>query len=260
HLAWPPAVDGGFADPGSGGDRLDRDGLQRALGQQPQHRLDDRLIGAGAAGAAGRPGTWSHRGHPVSLYGHGPAPAPATPSPARTSVARPNSTNPTCSHRRRPNRSPSTPKVKSRPAKTSVYELTAHSSSTCWAPSPSTGSASTRRATFKMVLSSTTTSRLTTSTPRISHHRGCPWSKPDWSNSDRVPTGSAMPPGYGSQFRNGTVSFRNVRTLTRPALPAPGRRRTRWSTHGRKPGPCRRARPRVPRPSAASPQRPARPR
>ena len=80
---------------------------------------------------------------------------------AEASDASPNSARPMSRMRLRPNRSPSTPKVNSRPAKTSVYELIDHSSSPWVAPSPCAGSASVRSATLRIVLSSTTTSRLT---------------------------------------------------------------------------------------------------
>src|SRR4051794_31946737 len=50
----------------------------------------------------------------------------------------------------------------------------AHSSWLWLAPSPRTGSAIARMATLRTVLSSTTTRRLMTSTPRIAQRRGCP--------------------------------------------------------------------------------------
>ena len=73
--------------------------------------------------------------------------------------------------RLRPIRSPTTPKVNSRPAKTSVYELIAHSSSDWLAPMPplAAGLAIVFSATLSTVLSMTMASRPTTTTPRMTH-------------------------------------------------------------------------------------------
>src|ERR671919_296408 len=77
---------------------------------------------------------------------------------ADASDARPNRISPTTSIRLRPNRSPSSPNVKSRPAKTSVYELMDQANWLWVAPKSSWISF---RATLSTVLSRTTTSRLT---------------------------------------------------------------------------------------------------
>src|SRR6516164_8394922 len=68
-------------------------------------------------------------------------------------------------------RSPTTPKVNSRPANTSVYELIAHSSWLWLAPRPTTGSAMVLSATFRTVLSSTIAIRLVIRTPSMIHRR-----------------------------------------------------------------------------------------
>src|SRR5215471_2099963 len=79
---------------------------------------------------------------------------------------------PIMSMRLRPIRSPTTPKVNSSPANTSVYELIAHSSCPWLAPRPAgAGSAMVLSATFRTVLSRTIAIRLVISTPRISHRR-----------------------------------------------------------------------------------------
>src|SRR5919106_2220298 len=77
---------------------------------------------------------------------------------ADASDARPNRISPTTSIRLRPNRSPSSPNVKSRQAKTSVYELMDQANWLWVAPKSSWISF---RATLSTVLSRTTTSRLT---------------------------------------------------------------------------------------------------
>jgi hypothetical protein len=133
----------------------------------------------------------------------------------------------------RPNRSPRTPKVNSRPAKTSVYELMAHSSSPWVAPSPCSGSASTRRATLRIVLSRTTTSRPNTSTPRISHRRGWPVSAgvADTSVSpldpatlrrgyDTEPSRIRRKPRASTEIRDGVVSYCAADHRSRSGSPA----------------------------------------
>src|SRR5437764_9195218 len=128
---------------------------------------------------------------------------------AEASDARPNSPRPASRTSRRPYRSPSTPAVNSRPAKTRVYELTDHSSWLWLAPSPWRGSAMVRMATLRTVLSRTTTSRLTTSTPRMAHRRGCPvfGMGSMVPRSDTVRSRKRMG-RYSDQVSYGTVSYR----------------------------------------------------
>ncbi len=72
----------------------------------------------------------------------------------------------------RPMRSPSSPAVNSSPAKTRVYELTAHSSWLWLAPMPTgAGVAMVFIATFRIELSSTTTSRLNSRKARMAQRR-----------------------------------------------------------------------------------------
>src|SRR5882757_2970391 len=116
--------------------------------------------------------------------------------------------------RLRPTRSPSTPQVKSRPAKTRVYELIDHSRSLCDAPRPCCGSAMVRNATLSTVLSSTTTIRLMTSTPRMAHRRG--WPVGTWIGAAVVWGGAASTVSPG--IRYGTVSYSQVTLLRVSAI------------------------------------------
>src|SRR5829696_1082756 len=123
--------------------------------------------------------------------------------------------------RLRPHRSPSTPKLKSRPANTSVYELIAHSSWLCVAPRPCSGSASVRMATFSTVLSSTTTSRLTTSTDRIAQRRGWPVFPGicgGFATAESVEVDTMDPPKteVGTQYQYETVPYLCLGAYARP--------------------------------------------
>ena len=87
---------------------------------------------------------------------------------AENNEPRPKMISPTWSAPRRPNRSPRLPAVSSRPANTSVYESTIHWS---WLFVGSSSRESVGIATFRIVLSSTITSRLKHRTRRISQRR-----------------------------------------------------------------------------------------
>ena len=95
------------------------------------------------------------------------------PEKAAAPDATPKITRPMVSAPLRPNRSPSAPKVRRKPANTSVYESTTHCSPVMLVPRSfwRVGSA-----TLTMVLSITITRRLTQSTARVSHRRSYPTS------------------------------------------------------------------------------------
>lgn len=107
---------------------------------------------------------------PIPISARVPISWPGVEANAEATEARPNTTMPTTRNSRRPNRSPSTPALNISPAKTSVYELIAHS---IWDWVAPRSAWMVFRATLRIVLSRMTTSRHTTSTARISQRRRC---------------------------------------------------------------------------------------
>ncbi len=98
--------------------------------------------------------------------------SPGEEAIAESSEPTPKTSMPPSSVHLRPIRSPSRPAVKSRPAKTRVYELIDHSRSLWPAPSPvGAGEAMVFIATLRIELSRTTTSRARISVPRIAQRR-----------------------------------------------------------------------------------------